>query len=165
MKLSLTGFLLLLLIASCKENSTNKTNNQPISSTDKAKEELLTLENKWLEYEFALDTASIAKFLDNDFISISAEDTSNKQNELVGVYKNISAMRSDSIFIDSFKIEEPFIVKQFENTAITIFIAHTYKTAKGKYQEKRTKFYDVWRKVNGEWKAMSSQATVVEEIK
>lgn len=164
MKHSLTAFALLLLISSCGENSTDKTTNQPLSA-DKTKETLLTLEHKWLEYEFSLDTASVSKFLDDDFISISAEDTSNKQNELAGVYKNMSAMRSDSIFIDSFNIEEPFIVKQFDNTAITIFIAHTYKTAKGKHQEKRTKFYDVWRNVNGEWKAMSSLATTVEEIK
>jgi hypothetical protein len=79
--------------------------------------------------------------------------------------KNISAIKSDSIFIDALKIEEPFIVKQFDNTAIIIFICHTYKTNKGKREEKRTKFYDVWRKVNNGWKAISSQATVVKEIK
>lgn len=134
---------------------------QPVS----VKQQLLALETKWLEFEFVLDTASIAPLLHHDFISISANDTSNKQMELEGIYKNISAMRSDSIFIDSFKIEESFIVKQFDNTAITIFICHTYKTAKGKKEEKRTKFYDVWRNVNREWKAMSSQASVVEEIK
>jgi len=70
-------------------------------------------------------------------------------------------MRSDSIFIDSFKIEEPFIVKQFDKTAITIFICHTYKKDKGTPVEKRTKFYDVWIDRNEVWKALSSQATVV----
>lgn len=132
---------------------------------ESVKQQLLALETKCLEHEFELDTASISLLLHNDFISISATDTSNKKMELEGIYKNISAMRSESIFIDSFKIEEPFIVKQFDNTAITIFICHTYKTAKGKQEEKRTKFYDVWRNVNGEWKAMTSQATVAEEIK
>ncbi|MBI2731002.1 MAG: nuclear transport factor 2 family protein [Sphingobacteriales bacterium] len=156
----LTGLIVTgLLLTSCQNRQVS---NMP---AEESKQQLYSLEHKWLEYEFALDTAPIARFLHDDFISISATDTSNKQMELAGVYKNISAMKSDSIFIDSFKIEEPFIVKQFDNTAITIFITHTYKTAKGKHQEKRTKFYDVWRKVNGEWKAMSSQATVVEEIK
>lgn len=159
---SLLFLNVLLLLLSCTEK------NQAYSTTisiDSVKTQLLELETKWLEYEFALDTASIAAFLDNDFISISSEDTSNKQMELDGIYKNISAMQSDSIFIDSFKIEEPFIVKQFDNTAITVFICHTYKTNKDKHEEKRTKFYDVWRNVKGEWKAMSSQATLVEEIK
>jgi hypothetical protein len=152
----------LFLFISCSKSSSTNFNNK---SDEELKKELLHLENKWLEYEFALDTASVSKLLDDDFISISASDTSNKKTELDGVYKNISAMKNDSIVIDSFKIEEPFIVNLFDNTAITIFICHTYKTNKGKHEEKRTKFYDVWRKVNGEWKAISSQATVVEEIK
>ncbi|MCA4899416.1 MAG: nuclear transport factor 2 family protein [Bacteroidota bacterium] len=131
-------------------------------TNEKVKQDILTLEKKWFEYEFALDTASISPMIDSSFISISAKGISNKQQELDGIYKNISAMRSDSIFVDSFKIEEP-MVKLHDNFAISIFICHTYKTAKGKHQEKRTKFYDVWKKINGQWKALSSQATVIEE--
>jgi hypothetical protein len=129
---------------------------------EKVKQDILTLENKWFEYEFALDTGSISPMLDSSFISISAKGIFNKQQELHGIYKNISAMRSDSIFVDSLKIEEP-MVKLHDNFAISIFICHTYKTAKGKHQEKRTKFYDVWKNINGQWKALSSQATVIEE--
>lgn len=131
-------------------------------TTEKVKQDILTLEKKWIEFEFALDTASISLMLDSSFISISANGISNKQQELDGIYKNMSAMRSDSIFVDSLTIEEP-MVKLHDNFAISIFICHTYKTAKGKHQEKRTKFYDVWKKINGQWKALSSQATVIEE--
>ena len=152
----------ILFLFACTDANQAPLNGVTVNS---AKSQLLELETKWLEYEFALDTASISPLLHDEFISISAADTSNKQMELEGIYKNISTMRSDSIFIDSFKIEEPFIVKQFDNTAITVFICHTYKTAKGKHEEKRTKFYDVWRKVNREWKAVSSHAIVAEEIK
>jgi len=151
----------LFVFYSCSNEQSIKTADTQNLSIEVVKKDLLSLETKWLDYEFNLDTASIAKLLDDDFISISASDTSNKQMELEGVYKNISAMRNDSIFIDSFKIEEPFIVKQVDNTAITIFICHTYKKDKGKPVEKRTKFYDVWVNRDGEWKAVSSQATVV----
>jgi hypothetical protein len=149
-----------MLLSACSQQQSNNS-----TTAAEIKQQLLSLERKWLQSEFALDTASIAPMLDESFISISTTDTSNKQMELDGVYKNISAMKSDSIFIDSFTIEEPFIVRQFDNTAIAVFICHTYKTNKDKHEEKRTKFYDVWRRANGEWKAMSSQATVVEEIK
>jgi hypothetical protein len=160
------NLLQLLLVACCFCSCTNADRSQQQhTDTNQAKQHLLALEHQWLEHEFALDTTSISPLLDDGFISISATDTSNKQMELEGIYKNISAMKADSIFIDSFKIEEPFIVKQFDNVAITIFICHTYKTNKGKHEEKRTKFYDVWRMVNNDWKAISSQATVVEEIK
>lgn len=150
----------MVVFYSCSNDQSIKAVEAKNFSTEEVKKDMLSLETKWLDYEFNLDTASIAKFLDDDFISISASDTSNKQMELEGVYKNISAMRNDSIFVDSFKIEEPFIVKLFDKTAITIFICHTYKKDKGKPVEKRTKFYDVWINRNGEWKAISSQATV-----
>ena len=150
----------LFVFYSCSNEQSIKNNETKNFSIEEVKSDLLRLETKWLDYEFNLDTASIAKFLDDDFISISATDTSNKQMELDGIYKNISAMRNDSIFIDSFKIEEPFIVKYFDKTAITIFICHTYKKDKGKPVEKRTKFYDVWINRDGNWKAISSQATV-----
>lgn len=151
---------LMALFFSC--NQENKTTSLNYAET---KQQLFSMEHKWLEYEFAKDTGAISPFLDSTFISISADDTSNKQQELEGVYKNIAAMNADSIFIDSFKIEEPFIVNIYDNTAVVIFICHTYKTAKGKPAQKRTKFYDVWVKRNDEWKAVSSQATTVKEIK
>lgn len=153
----------LFVFYSCSNEQLVKSIETKKLSNEEVKKDLLALETKWLDYEFNLDTASIAKFLDNDFISISATDTSNKQMELEGVYKNISAMRNDSIFVDSFRIEEPFIVKQFDNTAVTIFICHTYKKDKGKPVEKRTKFYDVWINRNGGWKAISSQGTTLTE--
>jgi hypothetical protein len=156
MKLLLSSVVMLCF--ACKQPGKK---NIATETPEQTKQQLLALESKWLEYEFNLDTASIAGFLDDDFISISATDTSNKQMELEGIYKNISAMRDDSIFIDSFKIEEPFIVKQFDNSAVTIFICHTYKKDKGRPVEKKTKFYDVWINRNGNWKALSSQATVI----
>lgn len=55
------------------------------------------------------------------------------------------------------------MVKLHDNFAISIFICHTSKTARGKHQEKRIKFYDGWKNINGQWKAVSSQATVIEE--
>lgn len=164
MKYPLIIFVWFVLLSSCGENGPNKITNQPVT-VDNVKDTLRNLERKWLEYEFNQDTAAIARFLDEDFISISGQDTSNKQNELAGVYQRMSTMHRDSIFVDSFKIEEPFIVQHFDNTAIAIFNGHMYKTAKGKHQEKRTRFCDVWRNVDGEWKAISSMATTIEEIK
>lgn len=129
-----------------------------------SKMQLYELEKKWLEYEFAADTASIAAFMDTGFIAVAAEEVVDKKAELEGVYRSVMKMKADSISIDSFKIEQPFVVKQFDNTAIVTFICHTYEINKGAHSQRRTRFYDVWRNVNGNWKAVSSQATTVEEI-
>jgi hypothetical protein len=152
------------IIAACSCSENDRSQKHQKTSDSYIRKELFSLEKKWLEYEFALDTASLSPMLDESFISISATDTSNKQMELEGIYRSISAMRNDSIFIDSFKIEEPFIVNVYDNSAVTIFVCHTYKKDKGKPVEKRTKFYDVWINRNGKWKAVSSQGTAVNEI-
>jgi hypothetical protein len=147
-----------IVLFGCSDDNTHKSKDEVKNSDQKIKLELLSLERKWLDAEFALDTASIAPLLDSTFISISANGTSNKQMELAGIYKNISAMRADSIFLDSLELEDT-IVNVYDNSAVVTFIVHTYKKEKGKPTEKRTRFYDVWINRNGNWKAVSSQGT------
>jgi hypothetical protein len=72
-----------LFVTSCSQPASTGFNK----SDEEIKKELLDLETKWLEYEFALDTGSVSKLLHDDFISISAAGTSNKQMELDEVYK------------------------------------------------------------------------------
>ena len=147
----------IFFFTACSSSDSSKKVN--ISNTS-IKEELLSKERKWLEAEFALDTASISGLLDSTFIGISANRVSNKQEELKGMYDNIAAMRKDSIFLDSLKLEDG-VVNVYDNSAIVTFIVHTYKNEKGRSTEKRTRFYDVWINRNGNWKAVSSQGTVV----
>src|SRR5574339_285208 len=102
-------FLLLLLIFGsfgCRESDSNRPNEAGhLVNHHKVKEELLSLERKWLEAEFVLDTGYISTLMDPGFIAISADRISNKQGELDGIYDNISAMRKESIFLDSLKLE------------------------------------------------------------
>ena len=150
--------LFMSVLFGCSETDTGEATETATQSNDKTKEELLLLERKWLEAEFALDTAYISTLMDTTFISISANRISNKQEELKGMYDNISAMRQDSIFLDSLKLEDA-AVNVYDNSAVVIFIVHTYKKEKGRPTEKRTRFYDVWINRSGKWKAVSSQGT------
>ena len=159
MKLEL--IIVVFLLAACSESGSNKPGVTD-SSKDKIKEELILLERKWLEAEFALDTAYLSTLLDRTFIGISADRVANKQEELKSMYDNISAMRRDSVFLDSLKLEDP-IVNVYDKTAVVTFIVHTYKKERGKSTEKRTRFYDVWIKRNDKWKAVSSQGTPITE--
>jgi len=158
MRILLPG--LVLLGFACSGPGTNKADKQPDFPENKVKEELILLENKWLEAEFKLDTAYLATLLDSTFTGISANHISGKQEELNGMYENISAMRKDSIFLDSLKLEDP-IVNLYNKTAVVTFVVHSYKKNKGRPTEKRTRFYDVWVMRNGEWKAVSSQGTAL----
>ena len=100
--------------------------------------------------------------MDSNFIDISADHIHNKQQALKGMYDNISAMRNDSIFLDSLKFEE-FTVNLYENTAVIALVTHSYKKNKGMPIEKRMRFYDVWINRGGRWKAVSSQGTVIND--
>jgi len=90
------------------------------------KQQLLSLERKCIEAAFVSDTAYISTLMDSTFQSVNADHISNKQQELDGIYKKISAMQTDSIFLDSVKLEDAS-VKLYDNTAVAIFIGHTYK--------------------------------------
>ncbi len=142
---------LLFFLASCKNERSNK------DSTDD-KTQLLTLERKWLEAEFALDTAYLSSQMDSTFTGISEQGMENKKEALLGMYNNISMRLKDSIFIDSFTFENAR-VNLYQKTAVVSFVVHSYGRNKQALTERRTRFYDVWIKREGRWKVVASQGT------
>lgn len=153
--------LSLIILLSCSQPDSGKPG---ISSATQLKNELISLEKKWLEAEFALDTGYFSTLMDDEFIDISAGHIHNKQEALKGIFNNISRMRKDSIFLDSLKFEE-VIINLYKNTAVVSLVTHSYKKSKGKPIEKRMRFYDVWINRDGKWKAVSSQGTIIANIK
>ncbi|MBL0355692.1 MAG: hypothetical protein IPP72_01850 [Chitinophagaceae bacterium] len=124
------------------------------------KQHLLSLERKWIEVEFALDTAYVATLVDSTFFSVAADPVSNMLQEINGIYANMNAMHKDGIFLDSLKLEDA-VVNVYENTAVTRFVSHIYKKGKGRSTEKRMRFYDICINGNGQWKAASSKGLLL----
>ena len=158
MKMSL--ILIMVLLFSCTETGSNKTGHVTDQSTDKIKQELISLERKWIDAEFVMDIDYVSTLIDTSFIDISPDHIHNKQQALTVMYNNINAMRQDSIVLDSLKFED-VIVNLYENTAVISLVTHSYKKDNGRVVEKRMRFYDVWINRNGKWKAVSSQGTVI----
>ena len=125
------------------------------------KTQLLLLEQKWLTAEFALDTAYLSSIIDTSFIDISENGVHHKADALLSMYQNISQRIKDSIWIDSFKVEDA-IVNVYQNSAVITFVVHTFRRDKGLKTEHKTRFYDVWTKRNDTWKAVASQGTKIE---
>src|SRR5690349_19361529 len=90
---------------------------------DKDKKQLLELETAWLKAEFSLDTAYLATLMDDGFMGISASGVSNKKEELLDYYKTISQRLKDSIFIDSFRLENA-VVNLYGTTAVITMVVH-----------------------------------------
>jgi hypothetical protein len=155
MNISLSLFLSLLLFAtiSCTEHS-------KVHTTDD-KTELLSLEHSWLEAEFKLDTTYLSSIIDETFLDISENGVHDKQEAILSMYNNINQRIKDSIIVDSFKLESS-IVNLYDNTAVVIFIVHTYGKNKEVITERKTRFYDVWVKRKDRWKAAASQGSKVD---
>ncbi|MEO7306272.1 MAG: nuclear transport factor 2 family protein [Ferruginibacter sp.] len=147
--------VLAIFLANCTEHTSYNNSNSN-------KEDLLLLERNWLQAEFSLDTSYISPMIHDSCLSISEEGIHYKRQYLSGMYTNISQRIKDSIFVDSFKLENE-IVHQYDNTAVVTFIVHTFKKSKGIPNEKRTRFFDVWVKSKESWKLVASQGTPVKE--
>jgi hypothetical protein len=156
--LALTSVILTASAANAQETNARLTKEY----ADNDKKHLLELEYNWLKAEFSLDTAYLSSLMDESFIAITAGGTSGKQQELVDLYNIISKRLKDSIFIDSFRLENP-VVNLYGTTAVVTFIVHTFRKEKGIAAERKTRFYDVWIKRNGKWKAVASQGTKITE--
>ena len=150
----------LVVLFGCNQQQADHPKEERNSTDEKTKVELLSLERKWLDAEFALDTAYISTLIDTSFIDIS-ETIHNKQQALKGMYNGMADRRKDSVMLDSLKFED-VVVNLYENTAVIALITHSWShKPNGSSVEVRMRFYDVWIKRNGNWQAVASQGTMI----
>jgi ketosteroid isomerase-like protein len=124
-------------------------------------EEIKQLEFESISAEFRLDTGKIAQALHENFIAVYPDRLQNKQEELDGIYKNISERIRDGETMDSLYLDD-FHVQVYGNVAIATFYTVTKGYKKGTpYTEQRWRWYDVWIKQRDAWKLVSSQGTPI----
>ena len=122
---------------------------------------LRQLEYEWLRAEFRNDTATIARMMDEAFIAIGTTGVSSKQEELEGIYKNMSQRIKDGHVVDSLYFED-IVTRFYGSTAIITFISVTKGKIKDvSFNNRRTRIYDVWIRKEGKWKAVTSQVTPI----
>jgi hypothetical protein len=132
-----------------------------ISVLNKEAEVLKQLEYDAISAEFRLDTASIARVLHDNFIAVYAHKLQNKQQELTGIYNNISNLIKEGDTMDSLYLDD-FRAQLYNNTAVVTFFTVTKGSRKGvPYENQRWRWYDVWVKEKGQWKLVSAQGTPV----
>jgi hypothetical protein len=147
-------FILLLLYLEC---TTSKISFNPAAETETLKK----LEYDAIAAELRLDTGSISTIMDDRFISINSKDITTKHEELVSMYNNINHRLKENHFVDSFYLDD-FRVDFFENTAVVTFtIVSKGRIKDVPFDNRRTKFYDVWIKRKNQWKIISMQASPI----
>ena len=78
---------------------------QSFSQKDE-RELLYKLEYDWLMAEFAVDTTSISKMMDDSFIAIGPSGILNKKQELAGIHKKMYNRIHESHVIDSLYFDD-----------------------------------------------------------
>jgi hypothetical protein len=86
--------------------------------------------------------------MDQAFIAIGIYSVSTNQEELNGIYKNISQRLKDGHVVDSLYLDN-VTIKIHGNTAIVTFTSVTKGRIKDiPFTDRRTQFYDVWIRKN-----------------
>ncbi len=97
----------------------------------------------------------------DSFVAVYPQKLQNKQQELTGIYNNISQRIKDGETMDSLYLDD-FRAQLYNNTAVVTFYTVTKGSRKGvPYENQRWRWYDVWVKQRGDWKLVSAQGTPV----
>ncbi|MEO7562138.1 MAG: nuclear transport factor 2 family protein [Ferruginibacter sp.] len=122
---------------------------------------LKKMEFDWLAAEFERDTAFISPMIDETFISIEEDGLHDKQQNLKGMYDNITRRLQERHVVDSFYLDD-MRIQLYDSAAVVTFYTVTQGRVKDvPFKNKRWRFYDVWVKRNGKWRAVASQGTPV----
>jgi hypothetical protein len=150
-------FQIFLLLAVGIFNCFLSCNPESTSSPDGANE-LLKLEKEAIEKEFQNDTTFLSSIMDTTFIELSGDTIKNKHEVLKTIFQDNLHNLESKISLDSFRLEEP-IVHIYGDASVVTFVLHTFRKKQDSLFERRTRFYDVWIKRGGQWKAVTWQAS------
>lgn len=146
-------FINICLLIGVTASSQNK--KVPSSKSTNDIEQIKKLEYNWVKAEDFLDTVELQKILDKTFISIEANGVSNRQEELLGVNETINRFMKEGVLIDSFHLED-MTINLYDNSAVATYIVITKGKNNGVPFTRKSRFYDVLVKRNGEWKGVAS---------
>ncbi|MFT3679075.1 MAG: nuclear transport factor 2 family protein [Ferruginibacter sp.] len=130
--------------------------------SNKEKNHILSLEQQWLEAEMKSDTMFIGNLLDSAYMGISEYGIYTRQEEIANLLASMEDRKKNNIRIDTFEIQD-CIVNLYNNTAVVTFIMLSLRNENGIMVERKSRYYDVWMKKHGKWRAVSSQGSVVKE--
>ena len=150
--------LLVIVFATFFASCANK--KKGITKNDVA--ELLRLEHKGIMSEFAMDTAFLASIMDSTFLDVASGKPKNKHQVLQGMYLNARQNREAGVTVDSIRMEDE-IVNLYDGAAVVSFVLYTYSREGKNLVQRRSRFYDLWIKRDGQWKAITWQVTPLDD--
>ena len=127
--------------------------NKPTSSSDD-KSMILALEGAWNQAEIHHDATAAAAIMADTFISVDHHGAFQNKSQYLASLKDLSFKPEEIANSDT-------SVYLYGNTAIVTSVYRTKGTDDGKPFVHRGRFTDTWVKLNGEWKCVANQETLI----
>ena len=127
--------------------------NKTISSADD-KSMILALESAWNQAEIHHDATAAAAIMADTFISVDHHGAFQNKSQYLASLKDLSFKPEEIANSDT-------SVYLYGNTAIVTSVYRTKGTDDGKPFVHRGRFTDTWVKLNGEWKCVANQETLI----
>ena|SRR5450755_824308 len=127
---------------------------QARADTASVQQTLMQMEHDWAQAGIKNDTATVDKFVADDWVGIDFEGKSITKAE------GIADMKSGSSVTQSYEFG-PMKVRVFGNTAVVTGSDTEKSTYKGKDSSGKYVWTDVWVMRDGRWQAVASQSVKV----
>ncbi len=127
--------------------------NKAASSADD-KSMILALEGAWNQAEIHHDATAAAAIMADTFISVDHHGAFQNKSQYLASLKDLSFKPEEIANSDT-------SVYLYGNTAIVTSVYRTKGTDDGKPFVHRGRFTDTWVKLNGEWKCVANQETLI----
>lgn len=127
--------------------------NKAASSADD-KSMILALESAWNQAEIHHDATAVAAIMADTFISVDHHGAFQNKSQYLASLKDLSFKPEEIANSDT-------SVYLYGNTAIVTSVYRTKGTDDGKPFVHRGRFTDTWVKLNGEWKCVANQETLI----
>jgi ketosteroid isomerase-like protein len=115
---------------------------------------ILALESAWNQAEIHHDATAAAAIMADSFISVDHHGALQNKSQYLASLKDLSFKPEEIAHSDT-------TVYLYGNTAIVTSVYRTKGTDDGKPFVHRGRFTDTWVKLNGEWKCVANQETLI----
>ena len=115
---------------------------------------ILALEGAWNQAEIHHDATAAAAIMADTFISVDHHGAFQNKSQYLASLKDLSFKPEEIANSDT-------SVYLYGNTAIVTSVYRTKGTDDGKPFVHRGRFTDTWVKLNGEWKCVANQETLI----
>jgi ketosteroid isomerase-like protein len=117
--------------------------------------QLIQLERSWNQAEMGRDAGAIASLFDDTLVYVDYDGSLRNRTEYLRSVASPSASPEHMY-------DEGMKVHVYSNAGVVSGVYRETGTAKGKPYTRRARFTDTWIKLNGQWKCVASQSTLIQ---